>query len=241
MPDKIKKKKRRSRFRRFIVLIILIVLIGTFIFYSIDNPGFISGLFDRGDDGSDESVEINDSAEESSPEEDADPDIPSLWSRILAFFERGAADTESGDTYSSSLLINIYFAGTGQEKILVAEERRVIAGNPGNALANVMNEILRGPLMSYHFPVIPAGTRLLSSRAIDGIAEINLSQEFLDNSLDSRILDEYIIYSIVNTVTEIPDINGATFFIEGKKIKVYGSIDLSIPAIRKEELLIQEQ
>lgn len=241
MPDKIKKKKRRSRLRRFIVLIIFIALIGTFIFYSIDNPGFISGLFDRGDDGNGESVEINNSAEESSAEEDDVPDIPSLWSRILAFFERGAADTESEDTYSSSLLINIYFAGTGQEKILVAEERKVIAGNPGNALANAMNEILRGPLMSYHFPVIPAGTRLLSSRVIDGIAEIDLSQEFLDNSLDSRILDEYIIYSIVNTVTEIPDINGATFFIEGKKIKVYGSIDLSIPAIRKEELLIQEQ
>ncbi|MCJ7665460.1 MAG: GerMN domain-containing protein, partial [Actinobacteria bacterium] len=63
------------------------------------------------------------------------------------------------------------------------------------------------------------------------------SKEFLENSLDSRILDEYIIYSIVNTVTEIPGINGVLFFLEGKRIKIYGDIDLSIPLIRDPDFL----
>ena len=84
-------------------------------------------------------------------------------------------------------------------------------------------------------------TKLLDAKAYDGVAEIDLSSEFLENSLDSRILDEYIIYSIVNTVTEIQDINGVIFFIEGKRIKMYGTIDLSIPLIRDPDFLEEEE
>ena len=246
MVDKIRKKKRRAPLIRFVILIIFISMLGFLIFYQIDNPGFLSGLFDRGEDSVAENVqtETHSSTEEAAPvenmEEGTDPGEPSLWQSILVFFKRGSSKPESGESYSPDLSVNIYFVGTGQEKILMAENRPVIAGNPENALSNVMNELLKGPLMSYHFPVIPAGTVLVGSRVSDGIAEVDLSQEFLENSLDTRILDEYIIYSIVNTVTEIPGINGVTFFIEGKRIKVYGNIDLSIPAIRNTDLLIKE-
>lgn len=241
MLNKIRKKKRRAPRIRFVALVIFITLIGFLIFYQIDNPGFLSGLFDRGEERIVESARIETSSiEEAAPDEDAESDGSSLWQKIAAFFERGNDKPENGESYPSRLLVNIYFAGTGNEKILMAEERSVVAGNPGNALSNAMNELLKGPLMSYHFPVIPAGTVLVGSRVSDGIAEVNLSQEFLENSLDVRILDEYIIYSIVNTVTGIPDINGVTFFIEGKRIKIYGNIDLSIPIIRNADLLIEE-
>ncbi len=163
------------------------------------------------------------------------------WQRVLEFFRKRGEAAEAGDTYPSRLTVNIYFAATGEEKKLAAEERSINAGSPGNALNSAMNELLKGPSKSYHFPVIPAGTSLIGAKAYDGVAEIDLSREFLENSLDSRILDEYIIYSIVNTATEIQDINGVIFFIEGKRIKMYGRIDLSIPIIRNTDLLIEEE
>jgi len=243
--NRIRKKKRRPPLIRFVAIVIFLSLIGFLIFYSIDNPGFLNGFFDRGEDREAGSVhtETRISTEEAAPAESPEDDQggPSLWQRIIAFFKRGSDIQESREVYPSRLSVNIYFAGTGQEKILVTEKRQIIAGNPGNALGNVMHELLKGPIVSYHFPVIPAGTILLGSRVNDGIAEVDLSQEFLENSLDTRILDEYIIYSIANTVTSIPDINGVTFFIEGKRIKIYGNIDLSIPIIRNTDLLIEEQ
>jgi len=163
------------------------------------------------------------------------------WQRILDFFRKKGEAAEAGDTYPSRFTVNIYFAAAGEEKKLAAEERYISAGSPENALNNAMNELLRGPAMSYHFPVIPAGTSLLGAKVYDGVAEIDLSREFLENSLDSRILDEYIIYSIVNTATEIQDINGVIFFIEGKRIKMYGNTDLSIPIIRNTDLLIEDE
>ncbi len=240
------KKKRKYRLIRFATIVFFAVLIGFLIFYNIDNPGFLMGLFDRGEPRDEESAQIDiENVEEEipaeSPEEDTEPGGSSLWQRILAFFKRGTGSPESGESYPARLSINIYFAQTGQEKILAAEERTIIAGNPGNALGNAMKELLKGPLMSYYFPVIPAGTRLVGYRVSDGVAEIDLSQEFLENSLDTRILDDYIIYSIVNTVTGIPDINGVTFFIEGKRVKMYGNIDLSIPVIRNNDYLIEEE
>ena len=71
----------------------------------------------------------------------------------------------------------------------------------------------------------------------ENFAKINFSQDFLQNSLESGILDEYVIYTIVNTVTGIPEIEGVIFLIEGMRIKLYGQVDLSIPAIRNEKYL----
>ncbi len=244
------KKKRRAPIVRFTLLIITILAVGFFIFYSIDNPQFIKDLLnmDSGPEETSGSSPDEMTAEETAEEiivTEVEPETSkgelSWWQRILEFFRKrgGAADT--GDAYPSRLTVNIYFAATGEEKILASEKRTVVAGNPGNALSSAMIEILKGPSKSYHFPVIPAGTSLLGAKAYDGVAEIDLSREFLENSLDSRILDEYIIYSIVNTATEIRDINGVIFFIEGKRIKMYGNIDLSIPIIRNADLLRSEE
>jgi hypothetical protein len=242
-----RKKKQRNPLIRFTIIVFLIILIGYLIFYSIDNPGFLKSFFNFGDNGSERAGPgaVSESVEEEAlpveTEEAAAYQGPSLWQRILAFFHNKFNPPEEIESYPSRMTINIYFVGTGEEKMLAAEERSIVAGNPGNALKGAVEELLKGPLRSYHFPVIPAGTSLLGSRFADGVAEIDLSREFLDNALDTRILDEYIIYSIVNTVTEIPDIGGVIFFIEGKRIKTYGNIDLSIPLIRNTDLLEKEE
>ncbi len=156
----------------------------------------------------------------------------SFWQKIINFFTGRSPEEDPVESYPASIPINIYFSGLGDDEKLVHEERVVIAGDPVTAVRNAVQELLKGPDRSYHFPVIPAGTKLLGVEVYENLAKIDLSQEFLENSLDTRILDEYIIYSIVNTLTEIPEINGIIFFIDGKRVKLFGSIDLSIPAIR---------
>jgi len=106
---------------------------------------------------------------------------------------------------------------------------------------NAVKELLKGPIKTFHYPVVPPGTELISVEIYENIAKIDFSQEFLENSLETGILDEYVIYTLVNTVTQIPGIEGVIFLIEGKRIKIYGNVDLSIPAIMNEKYLnIQE-
>ncbi|MBC7333574.1 MAG: GerMN domain-containing protein [Actinobacteria bacterium] len=156
---------------------------------------------------------------------------------IQDFFEKIRGKSNEDETFPSKLTINAYFCSLGEDSKLVGEKRTIIAGEVNTAVLNAMNELLKGPVKSYHFPVIPAGTKILGVEVYENVAKLNLSQEFLENSLDTRILDEYIIYSIVNTLTEIPGVDGVIFYIDEKKINVYGNLDLSVPIIRNEELI----
>lgn len=164
----------------------------------------------------------------------------SLWQKIINFITRRGDNGKEEDTYPSRLEINFYFSGLGEEKKLVSEKRTINAGSPDIAVQNAITELLKGPLKPHYFPVIPAGTELLGAEVSENIAKIDFSQEFLENSLDTRILDEYIIYSIVNTLTEIPEIEGVVFYIEGVRIRMYGNVDLSIPSIRNNDFIEEE-
>ena len=160
-----RKKKKRNSLARFAVAVIFIILIGFFIFYAIDNPGFLSGLFDREKDGAQDTVQTEVQMQETPVSVNGtEPGDPSSWQRIIGFFKSKFDPPQEVESYPSRLTIEIYFARTGEEKILASEERTIVAGNPDNALKSAMEELLEGPAASYHFPVIPAGTKLAGSR-----------------------------------------------------------------------------
>jgi spore germination protein GerM len=160
----------------------------------------------------------------------------SFWQKIIDFFKSKIAE-QRNKSFPDKIKINFYFCNLGEDSKFISEKRTINAGDPKTAVTNAMRELLKGPSKTYHFPVIPSGTKLLGVEIYENLAKINLSQEFLNNSLTSGILDEYVVYTIVNTVTEIPGVEGVIFLIDGKIIKLYGGVDLSIPAIRNEKYL----
>lgn len=202
----------------------------------------VEGSVTGGDSGENEieSIDTGKTTTEESIDSDQTVSGLSLWQKIKNYFINRKNGVEDGKVYPSRLEVNFYFLGLGEEKKLVSEKRTIIAGSPDIAVKNAVQELLKGPIQSYHFPLIPAGTKLLNVETYENIAEIDFSQEFLEKSLDTRILDEYIIYSIVNTLTDIPEIEGIIFKIEGMRIKEYGNVDLSVPAIRNKEYIDEE-
>jgi len=265
-----KRRKRNPPVIKFTFIIILIVAAGFFIFYSIDNPVFFSSLkgklfsyFVSSSDGgevseieadmshpAEDEEAFGDSAEAISSDAGTDAaEMPagsdaekseSFWQKIINYFKKAEEDTDDKDTFPKKLNINFYFCGLGEDKKFISEKRTITAGNMQTAAMNAMQEILKGPSRTYYYAVIPGGTKLLGVEVQENIVKVNLSEEFFKDSLDNRILDEYIIYSVVNTLTEVPGIEGVVFYIDGKRIKVYGNVDLSIPAVRNEEYLEEE-
>jgi len=195
-----------------------------------------------GDSGENEieSIDTGKTTTEESIDSDQTGSGLSLWQKIKNYFINWKDGAKDGEVYPSRLEVNFYFAGLGEEKKLVSEKRTIIAGSPDIAVKNAVKELLKGPIQSYHFSLIPAGTKLLNVKTYENITEIDLSREFLEKSLDTRILYEYVIYSIVNTLTDIPGIEGIIFKIEGMRIKEYGNVDLSVPAIRNKEYIDEE-
>lgn len=246
---KIKKKKRKSGISRVILIMFFVLFVffmGFFIFYTIDNDLFgkkestvektESNVFKNSSNALKEnsagSLQIT-----NTDKSNAEGSQTSFGQKIINFFIKATGRAINEENYPDALDVNIYFSMLGNEIKFGSESRTIAAGNTQMAVTNIINELLKGPYKEYNFAVIPPGTRLLDVKIINDIAQINLSQEFLSNSLDSGVLDEYIIYTIVDTVTEIAEIRAVTFCIDGKEIKEYGNVDLRIPAIRNEKYL----
>ena len=77
-----------------------------------------------------------------------------------------------------------------------------------------MNLLIKGPQSSKLKKLIPEGTIIYDIKIINSCAEINLSNEFLefgDEKNKSRIIN-----SIVNSLTNLKEINSVRFLINGE-------------------------
>jgi len=83
-----------------------------------------------------------------------------------------------------------------------------------------------------HFP-IPKGTRLLSVSLKDEVAYVNFSEEFKRNHPGGSLGEILMIYSIVDTLTEFPEIKKVQILIGGAVVETLaGHIDLTSPLER---------
>jgi hypothetical protein len=230
-----KKRSRFSAFLRFVLLMVLVFFAGFFTFYAIDNNLFSRQIGQTGPIENGPAAELQ-AGTQAVPEVHADAEeeeglfFADLFTRIKEAF----TGEQEQEVYPKNIRMDFYFAVLGEGYNLGAEARTIAAGSPQNAAISAMKELLKGPNSNFYFSVIPPGTSLLGVEIYENFIRVDLSQEFLSNSLDTRVLDELIIYSMVNTLTQIPGIDGVLFLIEGKSIKEYGNIDLSLPLIKNE-------
>lgn len=84
----------------------------------------------------------------------------------------------------------------------------------------------------YSFP-IPKGTKLLGISLKEGIAYVNFSEEFKKNHPGGSLGELLTVYSIVNTLTEFPEVKKVQILINGAVLEtLVGHIDLTSPLER---------
>lgn len=92
----------------------------------------------------------------------------------------------------------------------------------------VINQLIQGPetigdLKQEVIATIPKKTKCLNITTVDYTCYVDLNKEFLN--LNADMPDEYVIYSIVNSLASLPTINKVKFTIEGETMKSYGSVE----------------
>ena len=86
---------------------------------------------------------------------------------------------------------------------------------------------------------LPDKTELLDVKIKDGVATINLSQSFRDNFEGGATGEQMVLYSIVNTLTTLEDVNSVEFLLEGElKAAILGGLDTSTPVTPNESLFL---
>ena len=134
--------------------------------------------------------------------------------------------------------ITIYFLDR-EELALVAEER-LVRINPERPIENYYIEaLIEGPRSERLSPTVPAETRLRADvQTNDGTAYVNLSGDFVSRSAGSPEVLRLNILSIVNSLTEIRDIQRVQFLIESEKVdNLRGFWELHVPIERDETVI----
>lgn len=116
------------------------------------------------------------------------------------------------NTYTKTTLL-LYFANkTGDQ--LVGERVEVRYSSNMSVEKLVVERLIKGPITKNAYPAIPAETKIVSISTKDGICYVNLDKGFLGQGYD--VLEQIPVYSIVNSLTEIPGISKVQILINGE-------------------------
>lgn len=144
---------------------------------------------------------------------------------------------DTSSTEKKSTTVKLYFSDE-QAQYLVPEERSVITNDSDSIEKVVVNELLKGPQDTQNtVRTIPLGTKLLSVEVNDGTCFVNFSQEFISKHSGGSAGEEMTVYSIVNSLTEIPEVKKVVFLIEGQKVDVFISMIFNEPFARDPSLI----
>ena len=85
---------------------------------------------------------------------------------------------------------------------------------------------------------IPSDTKVVSVTMNEGICYVNFDEAFLNAIPD--VLDSITIYSIVDSLSELPNISRVQILVNGKSDKKYNTISLGTSVERNLDYLKEE-
>ncbi|MCI9624193.1 MAG: GerMN domain-containing protein [Lachnospiraceae bacterium] len=116
------------------------------------------------------------------------------------------------NTYTMTTL-QLYFANEKGDK-LVGERVEVHYSSNMSVEKLVVEQLIKGPITEKAYPAIPPETKIVSVSTKDGICYVNLDKGFLGQGYD--VLEMVPVYSIVNSLTELPGISKVQILINGE-------------------------
>lgn len=132
--------------------------------------------------------------------------------------------------------IKFYFAD--EETAELKEEIRTVKMDEIEDLPKyIVETLLKGPNTKHYISTIPEGTKLNSVKVENGICYVDFSREFIDNQKYGSDGEEFTIYSIVNSLTEVENIEKVQFLIDGKIEAVYSHMEIGKPISKRIKLV----
>lgn len=114
--------------------------------------------------------------------------------------------------------ISLYFADKSGKKLVEHPTQLAISNNVPIEQV-ILEQLIAGAMESDFIRTVPQGTKVIKTSIKDGICYIDLNKKFLDGV--EGVKDEVVIYSIVNSLVELPTVSQVQFTIEGERVAKY--------------------
>lgn len=131
--------------------------------------------------------------------------------------------------------LNLYFANKTGDKL--KSQSCVVEYNANVAVEKVVVEqLIAGPTEEGYYPTIPKDTKVVSVTTKDGVCYVNLDTGFTAQGYD--VLGTVTIYSIVNSLTDLPKITGVQILVNGEtSINYKNNISLEAAFQKNQEII----
>lgn len=130
---------------------------------------------------------------------------------------------------------SIYFSNSNAT-FLEGEKRKIT--EEGDLYQQLFKELKAGPQNSELRPTIPEGVSLLGYELEDKTIVLNFNQELRDNHWGGSTGETMTVYSIVNTYTNLKEIERVKIILEDKEVEtLVGHLDLTGPLVYNQKLV----
>ena len=110
--------------------------------------------------------------------------------------------------------LRLYFANE-EGNLLVEESQRNVVYNSNIAMEKlVVEKLIEGPKAEGSYPTINPTTKIISVTVKDGICYVNLDEAFQNQPYN--VTSDVTIYSITNSLVELPNVNKVQISIKGE-------------------------
>jgi germination protein M len=140
---------------------------------------------------------------------------------------------DEDEVKNGEIAINVYYLDSMGEYLV--GEARIVSSE--NKYVDALYELMKLPIDSSLYRLVPDSTKINSIVVEDGLAKVDFSKEFIEDRITSDTEDNLLIYSIVNTLTEFPEVNSVSFYIDGEKLDTLGELDVSGIFFRRNDLI----
>lgn len=132
-------------------------------------------------------------------------------------FSEYTPEQEISDKQIRNTVVKLFFKEIGSNNLKV-ENRTVDAKELiSNPYLSLLNMLIEGPTDDTLEKTMPDGTIINSVKLIGDVLVIDLSESFISNHIGGAENESSTIYSIVNTLTELTEVNSIKFLIDGKE------------------------
>ncbi|MCD8231914.1 MAG: GerMN domain-containing protein [Clostridiales bacterium] len=121
--------------------------------------------------------------------------------------------------------LTLYFASLDGTSLVSETQHVHYYSSNISAEKLVMEQLLKGPVSDNAQSAIPDNTGLIGVSVLDGACMVNLDENFLSQNYD--IQEEVVIYSIVNSLSELSTVDTVQIAVNGENNIVYRQ-DLSL-------------
>lgn len=149
---------------------------------------------------------------------------------------RGANLPVANEKTERTLHVKVYYPDDSGMR-LVAVEREILVDDTTDKYTAAVEALLDEPQEENLTKIFPKNASIRSVKVENGLATVDLGGSITKNFVGGSTGEELLVGSVVDTLTNFPEVTSVKFLVEGQDIETLsGHMDLSAPLERMSDL-----